>query len=85
MGMGFDELCAVKSGDELYESCAYGTYKFKVISTSVSKDTVEFTGEIIEGCEPTGKTVDFLITKGLEHYGPSIYKYPAYGNIIGAK
>ena len=87
----------IEVGDVHYES-EYGiTLIVKVISPIVSVDVTKEFGElngkprfqhtwesqVIESKQMTvGQVVDYRLTDGMEHYGPSLYDYQAY---IGMK
>lgn len=86
MSYGFKDVIDFKVGDVFYESDYCGTVKLQV-STLPSVEEVDifdekhrqvsFKATMIEG----GKEVEFLMTEGLEHYGPKLYDHPAYVNL----
>lgn len=71
MGINLDEL---KVGDVFYE-CEYGTNLRMVVTKPIIFENDQWKWKAID---EDGKEVDYLITKGYEHYGPKLYSYPAY-------
>jgi hypothetical protein len=72
--MRIDDPMELKLNDVFFE-CQYGiNLQMKVI-----KDPT-FDGDRWQwrAVDSDGNEVDYLITKGLEHYGPRIYWQPAY-------
>lgn len=75
--MNYKEL---KIGDVFYEECPpfYGVLictsdVIKTFHDDLGKN--QFTWQAVDH---TGKVVDFLITEGLEHYGPKVTKELTY-------
>jgi hypothetical protein len=75
----FDQVdrFSIHKGDVLFESSQYGSIE------------VEFIDEpVVDGDKWTAqgrahdRTIDFLVTKGFEHYGPRFYKLPQYTHNI---
>jgi hypothetical protein len=69
----------IEVGDKLYE-IEYGSY-IECVVLSKPKRTesgsyVQWTWEVKNTL--TGKTVEYLITEGLEHYGPKLYNELVY-------
>lgn len=75
----FDQVCNFKIGERYWESNQYGNVHFEVRSepeVEVCKSglRVQFTAVNLD----TDESIMYLMTKGLEHYGPSICDYPEY-------
>jgi hypothetical protein len=67
----------LKVGDVFYES-AYG----KNLQMKVTESPIfENNQWKWKAADSKGTETDYLITKGLEHYGPKIYWQPAYMEI----
>lgn len=75
----YNEIKNLKEGDIVYE-CSYGK-NIEIIITSnpietfnekLEKNQISWTG--IYG----NQHIDFLVTEGMEHYGPQLYHSPAY-------
>ena len=63
----------LKKGDLVYENASQQSVLFSVMNDPVTKDNkVIFVGECCNG------EVDFLLTKGYEHYGPKLSFEPEY-------
>lgn len=83
MSLRYEELKNMKVGEVFYESSSMCNIKFTVIEEP--KET--FDGEYHQ-VEWVGRVndvhygdVDYLVTKEAMHYGPSIYKFPAYAGV----
>lgn len=81
MSLSFKEIADLEVGDVLVESSQYGDIYFKVASEPVveyvsglDRSQVSFDGVSLK----SGDTINYLLTEGLEHYGPRIYREPAY-------
>ncbi len=76
-------LNELKIGDTLYEY-GYGLELItKVITTPISTD-IEINNKLYKQwswksmVQNSNAIVDYVITEGMEHYGPKLYDYPAY-------
>lgn len=73
----------LKIGELLYEYGYGHEIVSEVITTPISKE-VDMGDKFYKQWSWKSKvvdsdsTIDYLITIGLEHYGPNIYDYPAY-------
>jgi hypothetical protein len=61
-------------GDVFYE-CQYGINLHMVVTEAVVFQNNRWTWKAIAD---DGKAIDYLTTKGYEHYGPKLYSMPAY-------
>lgn len=78
MSLSYKELNEIKIGDIFYECSQYCNIKFTVKTLPVEIQNGDLTQlQWIGKVEGEGD-INYLITKGLEHYGPKIYKIPAY-------
>jgi hypothetical protein len=82
MSLSFDEVAALEVGSVVYE-CQYGlNVEVKVMTKPVIDETGEAKQVRFEGAcshnSDHGPT-KFLLTKGFESYGPSLYAEPVYG------
>ena len=83
MRISFEKIKEFKVGDIFYE-CDYGdNLKFEVLTCPEESNSgpdnrkqLSWRGKNLE----TNEEVSFLITEGLEHYGPKLYDQPAYMN-----
>lgn len=66
-------ISELKKGDVVFECSQYGSIEVRVDSPVKFKDG-KWT---FKGSTPDGKT-DFLVTQGMEHYGPRFYDEPIY-------
>lgn len=78
MSLTYEELKNMKIGEVYYESSQYANIKFTVKSKPIEKQNKDLTQLTWIGSVKDQEDIDYLITKGLEHYGPKIYKFPAY-------
>src|SRR5438128_990324 len=80
----FDKLSKMKIGDVFYE-CEMGlNIRSRVMSEPVvSNDGYEGRRVLRWAAENTedGSSVDYMLTEGLDHYGPRIYDAPQYGYV----
>ena len=81
MPMSYDEIVNLKVGDDVWE-CQLDECRNYVVTV---EPTVECDGEFTQvsfSAKPTDSDLDcmFLLTKGMEHYGPKLYRYMAYMN-----
>lgn len=77
MRLSYNDMKSMKVGEVYYESSQYNNTKFILIEKP--KEIVgEMTQLVFKGSVEGREDVNFLVTKGLEHYGPKIYKQPAY-------
>ena len=67
-------------GDVFYE-CEYGINLRMTVQTKPIKENGQWTWK---ASTKDGEEVSYLITEGLEHYGPRIYKTPMYLNMTDA-
>jgi len=61
-------------GDVFYE-CAYGVNHKMIVTSSPTFNSNQLKWKARDSA---GNEVEYLITKGCEHYGPRIYTEPAY-------
>lgn len=79
MSYSFDEVCKFKKGESYWENCQGGCIRFTLKTDPVVNndpavgDQVSFIGVTAEGEE-----INYLLTKGLEHYGPRISDHKEY-------
>ena len=78
-----EELKDLKVGDVIYE-CEYGTnIEVRLTSAPTSAESSEALGKrtqwrwTAENTQ-TGEVIDYLLTEGLSHYGPRLYRQPQY-------
>lgn len=77
MRLSYNDMKSMKVGEIYYESSQYNNTKFILIEKP--KEIIgETTQLIFKGSVKGREDVNFLVTKGLEHYGSKIYKQPAY-------
>lgn len=75
------EIPGLQVGDIFYE-CEYGTNiearitsaPVESFSESLGKRQWKWTAENTQN----GKVIDYLLTEGLSHYGPRLYRQPQY-------
>lgn len=73
----------LKIGDEFYEF-AYGINIHLVVTSDVKENTVIIDGKGRKQYSWFARNVDadheveYLVTEGLEHYGPKLYSVPIY-------
>ena len=84
----FDKLAQMKVGDVFYE-CEYGANIRARVTTAPVIDTTSWEGKRqlrweAENTE-SGEPISYLLTEGLDHYGPRIYDEPQYGYIKDGK
>ena len=80
MSINFDTL---KKGDVFYE-CEYGITVEARVTSNISKNTItihdkdriQWVWEAVD--VKTGEPISYMVTEGLEHYGPRLYKTPQY-------
>lgn len=82
-----DEIPNLKVGDVIYE-CEYATnIEVRLLTAPVEA------GKSYEGrrqwqwkAENTqnGQVIDYLLTEGLSHYGPRLYRQPEYVRFLGS-
>jgi len=78
----FDKLAQMKVGDVFFE-CEYGAnIRARVTEAPVAsndgvdgKRVLRWKAENTENSEP----IDYMLTEGLDHYGPRIYSEAQYG------
>jgi hypothetical protein len=75
----FDDACKLKVGDIYYE-VEYGMMKLQVVEApTIENDQVRWKAKMLRDnyvgvlTEDKQEIVDYLMTKGFEHYGPKIY------------
>lgn len=79
MSFSFEEIKKLQIGDEYYECSGRGgnnSYTVEVAPIQkVENDLIqlEWTAK-----NSSGDIKKFLITKGMEHYGPKLYEHPVY-------
>lgn len=62
-------LRTMKAGDKFYEVCDGNCYEFTCLGPPIeSKGQLSW-----KAINCDGSTTGFLVTEGLEHYGPEIY------------
>ena len=67
----------IKIGDIHYEYDLGMGIKVEVITLPVRSESGYWTWKSKQ--VSTGKEIDYGVTEGLEHYGPNLYDYEAYG------
>ena len=77
MRLSYNDMKSMKVGEIYYESSQYCNIKFIIIEKP-TEILGEMTQLIFKGSVKGREDVNFLVTKGLEHYGLKIYKQPAY-------
>jgi len=77
----YNRIKEMRKDETFWNSSQTGNYEYtvgkeprEVYSESLQKNQLMWTGINTSN----GEEDNFLITEGLEHYGPSIYSYPAY-------
>lgn len=69
----------LRKGDVFWESCQLGNAKGVVTTEPKLEDDVfTFTADITSDGVNITRDVSYRITKGMEHYGPRLYKEPDY-------
>lgn len=82
-----DEVKDLKVGDIIYE-CEYGTnIEVRVLSTpgrSQATEHLDYRTQWSWKAEntQTGEVIDYLLTEGLSHYGPRLYRQPQYARVV---
>lgn len=74
----YNDILGFKAGERYCESCQYGNIWFTVKTDAVETDDGEYKKVRFVGVTDDGKEIEYLVTKGFEHYGPQIYDEPAY-------
>lgn len=79
MSLSFDQIKTLKVGDSFYD-CGYGkSINFIVTESPIIGNGVDGHATLSwKGINAEGVIIDFLITQGLEHYGPKIYGFDPY-------
>ena len=86
MSIDDDEIGTLKVGDVIYE-CEYGTnIEVRITSEPVQvpgggyewRTQWQWTAENTQNGEP----IAYLLTEGLSHYGPRLYREPQYSRIV---
>mgnify|MGYP006422323193 CR=1 FL=1 len=78
MSYNFEDVCNFKIGERYWECNQHGCIHFEVTSTpSIRNDKVWFNAVDLD----TNEEIPYLLTNGLEHYGPKIYNHKAYMTI----
>lgn len=83
MSYSFDEVCNFKAGEQYWENCQSGCIRF-----TIKDDPAVYENEITKGdfrkqvmfvgVTPEGEEIEYLLTEGLEHYGPTFSDYKEY-------
>ena len=80
INLSYEQIKEIKVGEVYFESGQHGNIKF-----TVKEEPTEFECECGAGVQirwvgsvEGHNDIDYLLTKGAEHYGPSIYTSPAY-------
>lgn len=81
-----EEIQNLQIGDVIYE-CEYGmNIEVRVTSVPTSSVSTEALGKrtqwhwTAENTQ-TGQVIDYLLTEGLSHYGPRLYRRPEYMHV----
>lgn len=74
----YNDILGFKAGERYCESCQYGNIWFTVKTDAVETDDGQHKQVRFVGVTDDGREIEYLITKGFEHYGPQIYDEPAY-------
>lgn len=78
MSYSFYEVCNFKTGEQYWENSQYGDIRFTVKYDPEVYNDGDFKQVTFVGVTAEGEEIDYLITKGLEHYGPSISDQKLY-------
>lgn len=74
MSKSFKEIVAFNVGEQYMECSSYGDISFEVMTKPKVIKSGKYTQVSFEAVSlDSGEPIDYLLTKGLEHYGPSIY------------
>ncbi len=79
MRMKLSEITELEIGDVFYEA-AYGQNIMMTVATKPVVSTGVEDRQVVDwtAINKDGRTTEYQITEGLEHYGPQIYRQPAY-------
>ena len=78
MSYSFKEICKFERGQTYWESSQYGSIRFTVKDAPIVSNDGEHEQVRFKGVTDDGEEISFLVTEGLEHYGPSFYDFKAY-------
>lgn len=83
MGIRDEEIKDFKIGEKFYECQSGYNMEFIVLSIPVEQEGYEGRKQWSWKAKNTqsGKEIDFLLTEGLSHYGPRLYRQPEYCRI----
>lgn len=74
MAKSFNEVAAFEVGEQYMECSGYGDISFEVITKPKVMKSGKYTQVSFEAISlDSGEPIGYLLTKGLEHYGPRIY------------
>ncbi len=82
MRLNYEQLKNLKIGGIYYDSTQRSNIKFTVKTEPIEEVKGDLTQISFIGSVKGQDDIRFLMTKGLEHYGPNIYEFPAY---VGVK
>jgi len=80
-----DEIANLEIGDVIYECEGFTNIEVRITSKPVASISEPLEGRTqwrwtAENTQ-NGKSIDYLLTEGLSHYGPRLYRQPAYVTI----
>lgn len=68
-------------GNVIWDSSQYGNIELKVLEEPIETFSESLNAHQLKwvcSAIASGEKLEYLITEGLEHYGPSLYNFPAY-------
>lgn len=79
-----DEIQNLAVGDIFYECEMFANIEAEVIEAPVSADGFEGRKQWRWKARNTqnGEVIDYLLTEGLSHYGPRLYREPQYARFV---
>lgn len=78
MSYSFDEICKFKAGESYWENSQYGSIRFTLKDDPVVTTKGEYTQVTFTAVDADGNEIEYLKTKGFDHYGPSISDMKEY-------
>ena len=83
--ISFDDIAALKVGDVIYECGGGCNIEAEIITTPERFTGFDGFSAVKWKAKNTqnGDTISYLITAGLTHYGPRLYRSPQYVKMVG--
>lgn len=74
----YKELSEMKKGQVLYDEGRYNNLRITLIEDPIETSDNQYTQLRFKATTDEGEEMSYMVTKGMEHYGPKLYTYPAY-------